>query len=80
MQILPLHINQNGSGKAELGRKPSVASENKECSTILSNRSLRTELSIENFFAIKRGSCNKPIPEVEYFRQRFNFFQEFVVD
>ena len=28
----------------ELGRKPSIASANKECSTILSNRSLGTEL------------------------------------
>ena len=53
MQMLPPHINQNGSAQAELGRKPSIASANKECSTIVSNRSLRTELSIEKiFFAI----------------------------
>ena len=74
MQMLPPHINQNGSAKVELGRKPSIASANKECSTILSNRSLRTELSIENIFCNKTGgSCNKPIPEVEYVRQRFKF-------
>ena len=74
MQMLPPHINQNGS---ELGRKPYKASTNKECSTILSNRSRRTELSIEHFFCNKMGggSCNKPIPEVKYERQRFNFFK-----
>ena len=47
MQILPPHLNQNWSAYAELGRKPYKASANKECSTALSNRSLRTELSIE---------------------------------
>ena len=55
MQMLPPHINQNGSAKVEWGRKLSIASSNKECITILSNRSLRTELSIDFFFAIKRG-------------------------
>ena len=35
----------------------------------------------EKILAIKRGVLQfKPIPEVEYVRQRFNFFQEFVVD
>ena len=43
-------FNANATAQAELGRKPSIASANKECSTILSNRSLRTELSIEKIF------------------------------
>ena len=47
MQMRQPHINQNGSAQAELGRKPSIASANKECNKILSNRSLRTELSID---------------------------------
>ena len=47
MQMLPPHIKQNWSANAELGRKPSIASANKERSTILSNISYRTELSIE---------------------------------
>ena len=54
-------INQNGSAKAELGRKPSIASVNKECSTIVSNRSLRTELSIDKNICNKTGSCNEHI-------------------
>ena len=48
MQMLQPDIHQNGSAQAELGLKPSKASRNKECSTILSKRSLRTELSIDN--------------------------------
>ena len=58
--IVPPHINQKGSSGAELGRKQSIASANKECSIILSDKILRIELSIEKYFAIKRGSCNKP--------------------
>ena len=45
--MLQPDIDQNGSALPELGRKPSIASANKECSTILSNESLRTELSID---------------------------------
>ena len=41
--------------KGQLGRKPSIASLNKECSTILSNRSLRTELSIDKNHLQKTG-------------------------
>ena len=49
-------IHQNGSVYAELGRKPPIASANKECNTILSNRSLRTELSIDkNHLQKKQG-------------------------
>ena len=47
MQMLQPDIHQNGSAKDELGRKPSIASANNECSTILSNKRLRTELSID---------------------------------
>ena len=47
MQMLQPDINKNGSAQAEVGRKPSIASVIKECSTILINRSLRTELSID---------------------------------
>ena len=47
MQILQPHIHQNGCALAEYGRKPSIASANKEGSTILSSRSLRTELSVD---------------------------------
>ena len=50
MQMLPPHINQNGFAWAELGRNPYKESANKECSKILSNRSLRTELYIEQKF------------------------------
>ena len=47
MQMLHPHINQNWSAYSELGRKPIIASANKECNTILINRSLRTDLSID---------------------------------
>ena len=77
MQMLQPHINQNGSAWAELGRNPYKESANKECSTILSNRSLRTELYIEQILRGGGGSCNKPMPEVENVRQRFKFFKNF---
>ena len=67
--LLPPHINQKGSVYAELVRKPSIASANKECSTILSNRSLQTELSIEKkFFAIKRGVLNTYAKDLNFSR------------
>ena len=76
--MLQPNINQNGSSLAELGRKPSIASANKEYKTILSNRNLRTELYIyKKSFAIIRGACNKPIPEVGYIRKRYVTFSKF---
>ena len=83
MQMLPPNINQNGSTKGEFGRtKPSIASANTECSTILSNRSLRTELSIEKNFAIKRGGGGLAINlylKLNTYAKDLKF-QEFVVD
>ena len=55
MQMLQPDINQNGSAKAELGRKPSIASANKEYITNLSSRSLRTELSIDKNHLLYNG-------------------------
>ena len=76
MQILQPDIHHNVSAYAELGRKPSIAPANKECSTILSNRSLWTELSIDkNHLQQNGGSCIKRLPEVDYVRQRNKFFK-----
>ena len=47
MQMPQPDITENGSVKAEFGRKPSIASAIKEYGTNLSNISLRTELSID---------------------------------
>ena len=84
--FVPMHqpdITQNRSAWAEMGHKLSIALTNKEYSTILRNRSLRTELSIDInplHYNGEGGSYNKPIPEVDYLRRRFNFFQECVLD
>ena len=76
MQMLQLHINENGSAWADMGRQLFIASANKGCSTILNNKSLRIELSIDrNHLQSNGGSCNKPIPEVDFGRQRFKIFK-----
>ena len=80
MHMLPLHINQNGSAYAELGRKPSITRTNKESSAILSDRSLRTE------FPIEKKNCNKTGGLAINLYRKLNtyakdlIFQECVVD
>ena len=74
--MLPLHIDRNGIAQAEFGRKPSIASANNSRNAAQFWATEVFELSyLSNIFAIKRGSCNKPIPEVEYVRQRIECFK-----
>ena len=58
---------------AELGCKPWIVSANKDHSTLLWKKSLRTELSIDKDHLQENGeSYNEPISEVDYVYKKKN--------